>query len=155
MSPDRSATTERNDRPSRRRFLAAFGAVTSASTAGCSGRFSGRSSDDSDGSGDSDGDDRPNEVIVENATGSEVEIAVHVTDADGETLFGHVFALGPERIASREGTKVTPARIRAFTPTGVSHAWEYDPDLPIEFECEPKDVGLTLREDAIEPWYDC
>ncbi|MFC5135966.1 MULTISPECIES: hypothetical protein [Haloferacaceae] len=149
---DQSATTERNDPPSRRRFLAAFGAVASASTAGCSGGFPGRSSDDSD---DSDGDDDPNEVIVENATASAAEIAVHVTDADGGTLFGHVFALGPERIASREGTEVTPARIRAFTPTGVSHAWEYDPNLPIEFECDPKDVGLTLREDAVEPWYDC
>ncbi|WP_281194038.1 hypothetical protein [Halorubrum sp. F4] len=145
-APDQSATTEREDRPSRRRFLATFGAIASASTAGCGDLLPGG------GSGDSNG---PNEVIVENATASAAEIAVHVTDADGGTLFGHVFALGPGRIASRDGIEVTPARIRAFTPDGVSHAWEYDPDLPIEFECEPKDVGLTLREDAIEPWYDC
>lgn len=146
MPSENAPVVDRDDRPSRRRFLAMAGAAASASTAGCTGVLPGSGSDDVD---------EPNEVIVENATASEAEIAVHVMDADGETLFGYVFALGPERLTSRDGSEVTPARIRAFTPNGVSHAWEYDPDLPIEFDCEPKDIGLTLRDDAIEPWYVC
>ncbi|GAA0511191.1 hypothetical protein SAMN04488066_10913 [Halorubrum aquaticum] len=146
MPSDRTLNLGPAARPSRRRFLATVGAVASASTAGCTGVFPGS------GSGDAN---EPNEVIVENATAGEAEIAVRVADEDGRTLFSRVFALGPERIASHEGIDVVPARIHAFTADGVSRAWRYDPDLPIEFECEPKDVGLTLGADGIEPWYDC
>ena len=146
MPSDRSPPA-RGGRPSRRRLLATLGAVTSASIAGCGGVFSNGGSDGSDGSG---------EVIVENGTSSGTEIAVRVVDGEGETLFGHVFALGPEEMVSRGGIEATPSRVRAFTAGGVSETWRYDPDLPAGFECEPKDIGLTLgRDDAIEPWYDC
>ncbi|MFC5279639.1 hypothetical protein ACFPM1_12855 [Halorubrum rubrum] len=132
-------------RPPRRRFLAAAGAAASAALAGCGGVVPETAPDD----------DGPNEVTVENATDSAVEVAVRVVDGEGETLFGRVFALEPETIASRDGFEAVPEEVHAFTADGLSRTWRYDPDLPIEFECEPKDVGLTLREDAIEPWYGC
>jgi hypothetical protein len=102
------------------------------------------------------GADGSGEVIAENRTSTGAEIAVRVVDGEGETLFGRVFALGPEEMASRGGLEATPARVRAFTAGGVSETWRYGPDLPAGFECEPRDVGLTLRRGgAIEPWYDC
>ncbi|QSG16150.1 hypothetical protein HSEST_2640 [Halapricum desulfuricans] len=76
--------------------------------------------------------------------------------SDGETLFSRIFALGAGKMTSHGAIETTPARVHAFTATGVSHAWRYDPELPVEFDCEPKDIGLTLyRDNTIEPWYDC
>lgn len=121
--------------------------MASAATAGCSGVLPG------DGAGS--GDD-PAEVIVENGTDSGAEIAVRITDSDGETLFSRVFSVGSEAIESGGSIETTPSRVHAFTADGVSRTWRYDPDLPVGFDCEPKDVGLTLRrENTIEPWYDC
>jgi len=116
-------------------------------TAGCSSVFPGSDTGNSDGS---------SEVTVENRTTSEAEIAVRVIGSDGETLFSRIFALGAGKMTSHGAIETTPARVHAFTATGVSRAWQYDPELPVEFDCEPKDIGLTLyRDNTIEPWYDC
>ncbi|MEF8881557.1 MAG: hypothetical protein V5A34_03415 [Halapricum sp.] len=116
-------------------------------TAGCSGVLP-RS--------DAGSSDESSEVIVENRTTSETEIAVRVIGREDETLFGRVLALGGGKMISRGAIETTPARVHAFTAAGVSHTWRYDPDLPVEFDCEPKDIGLTLhRDNTIEPWYDC
>ncbi|WP_229121418.1 hypothetical protein [Halapricum desulfuricans] len=116
-------------------------------TAGCGSVLPGSDTGNSDGS---------SEVTVENRTTSEAEIAVRVIGSDGETLFSRIFALGAGKMTSHGAIETTPARVHAFTATGVSHAWRYDPELPVEFDCEPKDIGLTLyRDNTIEPWYDC
>jgi hypothetical protein len=95
-------------------------------------------------------------VNVENRTSSTAEIAVRVIDTEEETLFSHIFVLGSEKMMSRGAIETTPSRVSAFTADGVSHMWRYNPDLPADFDCEPKDIGLTLHEDnTIEPWYDC
>lgn len=147
MPPDRISATLRENRLSRRRLLANIGAVTSVSMAGCSGVLPSR---------DSIGTDESSEVIVENRTASEVDIAVRVIDSEGEPLFSRVFAVEPEKMKSGGSIETIPSRVYAFTPDGVSHTWRYDPDLPEDFECDPKDIGLTLhRENTIEPWYDC
>jgi hypothetical protein len=71
-------------------------------------------------------------------------------------LFSRVFALGAKKMTSRGAIETTPARVHAFTAGGVSHTCQYDPDLPAQFDCEPKDIGLTLhRDNTIEPWYNC
>ncbi len=94
--------------------------------------------------------------MVENRTTSEAEIAVRVIGSEDETLFSHVFVLGAEKMTSRGAIEATPTRVYVFTEAGVSHMWRYDPNLPVEFDCEPKDIGLTLHPDnTIEPWYDC
>lgn len=146
MPSDRSSAAPREPRPSRRQFLATLGVVASASTAGCSGVLP-----DSGSSGA-----EPIEVNVENRTSSQAEIAVRVVDREGETLFSRVFALGPEKMASLGSIEAAPSRVHAFTADGVSHTWEYAPDLPDDFECERADIGLTLhQDDTIEPWYTC
>lgn len=147
MSSDRLSATLRETRSSRRRLIATLGAVASVSTAGCS---------DVPPSSSSSSADEPSEVNVENRTSSKAEIAVRVIDSEEETLFSQVFALGPEKMTSRGAIETTPSRVHAFTADGVSHTWRYDPDLPVDFECKPKDIGLTLHQDnTIEPWYNC
>lgn len=147
MPSDRVSTTRRERGPSRRRLLAALGASTSVSIAGCGGFLPGSGSTDTV---------EPSEVIVENGTTSTEEIAVRVTDSDDETLFSRVFTLGPEKMVGRGAIKTIPSRVHAFTPNGVSKTWRYDPDLPADFDCEIKDVGLTLNSNnTIETWYDC
>jgi hypothetical protein len=106
--------------------------------------------------GDSSNADELGEVIVENRTASPVEVAVRVIDSEDKTPFSRVFPLGTEKMASRSAIDTTPSRVHAFTVDGVSRTWQYAPDLPVGFECEPKDIGLTLQQDkTIEPWYDC
>ena len=147
MPSDHLLATLHDHRPPRRRVLATLGAVASVPTAGCSGVLPGSDTGSSDGS---------SEVVVENRTTSETEIAVRVIGSEDETLFSRVFALGAEKMTSRGAIEATPARVHAFTAGSVSHTWQYDPDLPGEFDCEPKDIGLTLhRDNTIEPWYDC
>lgn len=147
MPSDHFLASPRESRPSRRRVLATLGAVASVPTAGCSDVLPG---------GDSTSVDDPGEVIVENRTASKAEIAVRVIDSEEETLFSRIFTLGPDAITSRGAIETIPSRVHAFTPDGVSRTWRYDPDLPVDFECEPKDIGLTLhRDNTIEPWYDC
>lgn len=147
MPSDHLSATPRVNQPSRRQLLATFGALASVSTAGCS--------DVLWGSGPSSTNES-SEVTVENRTTSKAEIAVRVIDGEGETLFGRVFSLGPEKMASRGAIETTPSRVHAFTADGVSQTWRYDPDLSPDFECEPKEIGLTLHQDkTIEPWYDC
>lgn len=124
-----------------------LGGVTSLWTAGCSDVLPESASRRTD---------EPSEVTVENRTSSGAEIAVRVIDSESETLFSHVFTIGPDKMMSRGAIETIPSEIHAFTPDGVSHTWRYDPDLPVEFQCEPKDIGLTLHDDTtIEPWYDC
>jgi hypothetical protein len=119
--------------------------MTLVSTAGCNGVLSG-----------SDSTDEPIEVSVENGTDSAAEIAVRVVDGAGATLFSRVFALGPEKMGSRGAIETAPSSVHAFTPDGVARTWQYAPDLPADFDCELKDIGLTLRrDDTIEPWYSC
>lgn len=145
--PSNTSSTLREIRPSRRGLLTTLGGVTALWTAGCSDVLL---------EGDSGSTHESSEVIVENRTSSGVEIAVRIIDSESETLFSHVFTLGPETMKSRGAIEKTPSEIHAFTPDGVSHTWRYDPDLPVEFECDPKDIGLTLHDDTtIEPWYDC
>lgn len=128
-------------------MLATLGAVASVSTAGCGDALLGSNTRSSTESA---------EVIVENRTTSEAEIAVRVIGSEEETLFSRVFVLGAETMTSRGSIESTPARVHGFTAAGVSQTWGYDPDLPVEFDCEPKDIGLTLHSDnTIEPWYDC
>ena len=148
MPSERLSAALRETRPSRRRCLATLGAVASVSIAGCSGGLSG--SDPSSG-------DESSEVVVVNQTDSEAEIAVRVIDGEGETRFSRVFSLGAGKTkSSRDVLETTPERVHAFTADGVSRSWRYAPDLPVDFDCEPKDIGLTLhRDDGIEPWYDC
>ncbi|WP_415381476.1 hypothetical protein [Halosimplex sp. TS25] len=147
MADDDGSATLEDNRPSRRRFLASLGAVASVSIPGCSAVLPGTNSSSTD---------EPSEVTVENRTDSKAEIAVRVIDSEDETLFSRVFTLGPEKMMSRGAIETTPSRVHAFTADGVSHSWRYDPDLPADFECELKDIGLTLHEDTtIEPWYDC
>lgn len=120
--------------------------MASVSTAGCSAVLT--------GSGSSS--DEPSEVRVVNSTASKAEIAVRVIDSEDETLFSRVFTLGPEEAMGHGAIETTPSRVRAFTPDGVSHTWRYAPDLPADFDCEIKDIGLTLHQDhTIEPWYSC
>ncbi|MFC6615523.1 hypothetical protein ACFQAS_11270 [Halopenitus salinus] len=147
MPSDRASAPLRESRSSRRRVLAALGAVASASTAGCSGVLPGR---------DSGRTDDPIEVTVLNDTSSTAQIAVRVTDAEAEMIFSRVFSLGPEKMAGCGAIEATPASVHAFTADGVSRTWRYAPDLPADFECDRADIGLTLRRDgAIEPWYSC
>ena len=147
MPSNRVSTTLRDHSPSRRQFLATLGAVTSVSIAGCSDALPG---------GASRSANEPSEVIVENRTSSKAAIAVRVLDREEETRFSRVFTLEPGTMTSGGAIETTPARVHAFTAEGVSRTWWYDPDLPAEFECEPKDIGLTLhRDNTIEPWYDC
>lgn len=145
MPSDRRSATRRENRPSRRRVLATLASLTLVSTAGCSDALSG-----------SDSTDDPIEVSVENRTDSAAEIAVRVVDSAGATLFSHVFTLEPDTIASRGAIETAPSSVHAFTPDGIARTWQYAPDLPADFDCELKDIGLTLRRDeAIEPWYSC
>ena len=147
MPADRSAATIREPSSSRQRFFATVGAVASLSTAGCSGGFPRRPASRADD---------PAEVTVENGTSSRTEIAIRITNRTDGTLFSHVFALAPETIVSRGAIDTTPSSVHAFTADGVSRVWRYDPELPVGFECEPTDIGLTLhQDDTIEPWYDC
>ncbi len=147
MASDRLLASLQDKRPSRRRFLATLGAVTSVSTAGCSDVLPGN---------DSNKAKESSEVIVENRTSSTAEIAVRVIDSEDGTLFSRVFTLGSRKMMSRGTIETTPSRVHAFTADGVSQTWQYDPDLPADFECELKDIGLTLHPDnTIEPWYDC
>lgn len=147
MPSNRSSVAHRNNRPSRRRLLATLGAVASVSTAGCSDGLADRWPGTTD---------EPAEVIVENRTASKAEIAVRVIDNEAETLFSRIFALEPEKITSYGTIETTPSRVHAFTATGVSRTWRYAPDLPAGFDCERKDIGLTLHQDTtIEPWYSC
>lgn len=147
MPTDHFSAALRENRPSRRRFLAALGGVTSVSIAGCTDVLPG---------GGSGSADEPIEVSVENRTASKAEVAVRVIDSGGATLFSRVLALGPETMTSRGAIETTPSRVHAFTADGVSHAWRYAPDLPVDFECEREDIGLTLhRDNTIEPWYTC
>jgi hypothetical protein len=146
MPSDRLSTGRRTGGPSRRQLLATLGAVSLTSTAGCSGLLTGSDS----------GNTQSSEVSVENGTSSRAEIAVRLVDSADETLFSRVFSLAPESMASRGALDTTPSNIYAFTADGVSRTWAYAPDLPPDFECTPKDVGLTLTPDGtIEPWYDC
>lgn len=146
MPSDRLSDTLRENHPSRRRILASLGAVASGSIAGCSNILPGSDTRSTDDAG---------EVMVENRTASKAEIAVRVI-GEGETLFSQVVALGPEKMMSRGAIETTPSRVHVFTADGVSQTWRYDPDLPVGFDCEPKDIGLTLRQNnTIEPWYDC
>jgi hypothetical protein len=147
MSPNYSSVTPRENSLSRRRALGTLVTVASVSVAGCNGVLS---------SGTSSSAAEPSEVMVENRTASRAEIAVRVVDREEEALFSRVFTIGPEKMRSRGAIETTPARVHAFTADGVSQTWEYDPDLPADFACEPKDIGLTLHPDqTIEPWYDC
>lgn len=147
MPSDRFSAALRENRPTRRRFLATLGGVTSVSIAGCSDVF---------GGSDPSSDDETIELTVENRTPSPAEIAVRVIDGEGETLFSRVFTLEPGTITSRGSIETTPTRVHAFTAEGVAHTWRYAPDLPVDFECEREDIGLTLhRDNTIEPWYTC
>ncbi|WP_415382809.1 hypothetical protein [Halosimplex sp. TS25] len=147
MPSDRVSATLQDNRPSRRRFLASLGVVASVSISGCNAVLPGTNSSSTD---------EPSEVTVENRSDSKAEIAVRVIDSEDETLFSRVFTLGPETMISRGAIETTPSRVHAFTADGVSHSWRYDPDLPADFECGLKDIGLTLHDDStIEPWYDC
>jgi hypothetical protein len=137
----------REPMPSRRRILATVGTVASLSTAGCSGIIP------SDGSEDAA---EPIEVAVSNAASDVVEIAVRVLDREGMGLFSRVFSLEPGHFVSRGAIETTPAEVSAFTPDGVSHTWEYDPDLPGDFDCDRADIGLTVQQDnSIREWYKC
>jgi hypothetical protein len=121
--------------------------MAAISTAGCSAVIPGS---------DSNSDDDSIEVTVGNETDSEVAIAVRVIDSEEETLFSHVFSVESGKMIGRGAIKTTPAKIHVFTADGVSRTWKYAPDLPPEFDCELKDIGLTLRQDnTIEPWYTC
>lgn len=112
MPSNRLAASLRENRPSRRRFLATLGGVASVSIAGCSEVLP--------GSGSSSADE-PIEVSVENRTTSKAEIAVRVIDGEEETLFSRVFTLEPEKMTSRGAIERTPSRVHAFTADGVSH----------------------------------
>lgn len=121
--------------------------MASVSSAGCSGVLPGSATSSTDEAG---------EVIVENRTDSEAKTAVRVLDREDETLFRHVFTLGPEQMTGRGAIETAPSRVHAFTAAGVSHTWQYAPDLSEGFACEIKDIGLTLhRDSSIESWYDC
>jgi hypothetical protein len=147
MPSDHLSSIPREDGLSRRGVLATLGAVASVSIAGCSDVLPGNDT----GSGDESG-----EVMVENRTTSTAEIAVRVIGTEDESLFSRVFALGPEQMTSHGAIETPPSRVHAFTADGVSRTWQYDPDLPVDFDCEPKDIGLTLhRDNTLEPWYDC
>lgn len=88
MPSDSVSATLRGHRQSRRRVLATLGAVASVSTAGCGDALLGNNTRSSDESG---------EVVVENRTTSEAEIAVRMIGSEDETLFSRVFALGPNK----------------------------------------------------------
>jgi hypothetical protein len=77
MPSDHLLATLYDHRPSRQRVLATLGAVASMPTAGCSGVLLGSDTGSSDGS---------SEVMVENRTTSETEIAVRVIGSEDETL---------------------------------------------------------------------
>lgn len=147
MPSSHLSATLRENRPSRRRFLASLAGVASLSAAGCSEVLP--------GSGSSSADE-PIEVSVENRTSSKAEIAVRVIGSEEETLFSRVFTLGPEKMTSHGAIESSPSRVHAFTADGVSHTWRYAPDVPEDFECDLEDIGLTLhQENTIEPWYTC
>jgi hypothetical protein len=145
MPANRSTTSRGTEGRTRRQILAALGAGTAVSIAGCSDVLSGRPAETGSA-----------EVVVENRTTEAAEIAVRLTDGASETLFSRVFTVGPEAMIGRGSIDSVPARVHAFTPAGVSHWWDYDPDLPADFDCEIKDVGLALHGgETIEPWYKC
>lgn len=147
MPSNRSSAAHRDNRPSRRRLLATLGAVASVSTAGCSTVLSDRWFSTTDES---------SKVWVVNSSSSKAEIAVRVVDSEDETLFSRVFTLGSGKTTSYGAIETTPWRVHAFTANGVSRMWRYAPDLPVDFDCKLKDIGLTLQQDnTIEPWYSC
>lgn len=123
-----------------------IGTTVSLWTVGCSDIPSGGSEDATESI----------EVAVENASSDPVEIAVKVADREGTGLFSQVFSLESGHLVSRGTIETTPATVSAFTPDGVSRTWEYDPDLPGDFDCDREDIGLTVRQDnTIEEWYKC
>ncbi len=131
----------------RRSVLASLGAGTVFTMAGCASVLPG---------GPAETEVEPAEVVVENRTDDDAEIAVRLVDGASETVFSRVFSVGPEQMVGRGAIETAPRRVHAFTPGGISTRWEYDPDLPADFDCEIKDVGLTLHGDeTIEPWYKC
>lgn len=123
---------------SRRRFLGTLGTASTLAVAGCGSRAP---------AGDA-------EVLVENRTDAPVAVAVRILGDDG-VLFDGVLTVSPDNMVSRHGLTGSPRRVQAFTDDGVSRTWQYDPDLPADFSCEVADVGLTVQDEGIEPWYDC
>jgi hypothetical protein len=140
MCSRRPAVVEGRKPVSRRTVLATAGSAAVASTAGCSSR-------ESDGEGDTV------EVIVANSTPEPARIAVRLEDEDGSATFSRVDAVDAGHTDSTAGVETPPRRIVAFTPDGVSDAWEYAPDLDVD--CRGTDVGIQLTPDGFEPYYTC
>jgi len=125
---------------SRRTVLATVGSVAAASTAGCGARGP-------EGEGDTV------EVIVTNVTSEPARIAVRLEDEDGTAVFSRVYVVDAGHSDASAGVETPPGRVVAFTPDGVSDAWEYAPDLDVD--CPGKDVGVRLTSDGFEPYYTC
>lgn len=101
------------------------------------------------------GASRSAEVVVDNYTDETAYVSVLVEGRGGERLFTHTFVVDPDHSVGRGSYRREPTTITAFSRRGVERTWDYDPDLGPEFDCDPKDVGLTLERGAISPWYSC
>ena len=146
MSPDFPSPSSPS-RISRRRLLASVGVVSAVSIAGCNAIGS---------PGGPKGEGDTIEILVENDTDDSAQIAVHVEDPDGNTLFGRVYELGPHHLDSSAGIETRPATVAVFTPDGASATWEYSPEPDFDLACEGVDIGVTLKpERTIESWYGC
>ena len=131
--------------PSRRQVLAGVTAVAATGLTGCSAVLN---SQQQAGEGDTI------EIIVVNELAETAQVGVRVEDDSGEALFSRVYRLDPGKTNQAAGVDTTPAVIRAFTPTGQTAVWEYNP--PSHLHCDGQDIGITLAQGGtIESWYSC
>ncbi|WP_152422737.1 hypothetical protein [Natrialba taiwanensis] len=94
------------------------------------------------------------EVGVDNSTDDREYVSV-IVSGDNDIIFRHTFILDPGTFSSEKAIEEEPSEIMAFTKNGISKTWNYDPEMGPAFDCGIKDIGLTLQDDTIEPWYDC
>ncbi|WP_152423988.1 hypothetical protein [Natronorubrum tibetense] len=96
------------------------------------------------------------EVLVDNASGQPVEVAVLLTDDEDEHLFSHVFSLDTDQFGRAGDITQEPLEVNIFTSNGHSKSWEYTPNHPRGSDCDMGDIGMTLNQDGtVDQWYDC
>ncbi|WP_440765098.1 hypothetical protein [Natronorubrum sp. DTA7] len=96
------------------------------------------------------------EILVDNASGQPVDVAVLLTDDEEEQLFSHVFSLELDQFGRAGDVNQKPLEIFVFTSNGNSKSWEYTPSHSRDSGCNMGNIGMTLtQEGAVDKWYDC
>jgi len=94
------------------------------------------------------------EVTTVNDSNKKAYVSVIIGD-DEDVIFQHTFIVNSGNSISHGEISRKPEKIIAFTREGISETWNYDPDLSPEFTCNIKEIGFTIKESQIEPWYSC